>query len=300
MVETPTCGTLYRGEAHYRTIDDRSWDGDRRIVDMDEHDVELQVVSPIPVTYAYDFPAQAGLEMARVQNEGIAELVRSNPRRFAGFCGVPLQDVDLACAELERAMRELGLRGVEIGSAVGEANLADPRYEPFWTQCEKLDAIVFVHPETFPGSARFRAHRLVFSTGYPSETGVTGAQLIMGGLFTRHPKLRMVLAHGGGTLPYLLPRLDQVWSSFDDLQQAQPTRPSEVARNFYCDTLTYDAENLGVVIERIGLDRLMLGTDYPFPLMEYPPGKAIGLAHGLSDEQRAALAGENARRIVGL
>jgi aminocarboxymuconate-semialdehyde decarboxylase len=232
------------------------------------------------------------LELARVQNDGIAELVRAHPSRFRGLCSVPLQDIDAACAELERAVRELGLLGVEIASAVGTTDIADARFEPFWSACERLDAIVFLHPERFPGAARLSANRLVFSTGYPSETGITAAQLLMGGLFTRHPKLRFVLAHGGGTLPWLLPRLDQVWSSFADLQQALPQRPSEVARSFYCDTLTYDAGNLAIVMERIGADRLMMGSDYPFPLMENPPGKAIG--------GNAALEGENAKRILRL
>ncbi|HXP94734.1 MAG TPA: amidohydrolase family protein [Candidatus Binatia bacterium] len=299
-IEAPDCGQLYRGEAHYRTIDDRSWDASRRIADMDRWGLDMQVVSPIPVTYAYDCPSEAGRELARVQNDGIAELVRSNPKRFAGLCSVPLQDVDAACAELERAVRDLGLIGVEIGSAVGPVDVANERFEPFWQTCEQLDGIVFLHPERFPGAARLGAHRLVFSSGYPSETGITAAQLIMGGLFARHPKLRFVLAHGGGTLPWLLPRLDQVWSSFADLREALPQRPSQVARSFYCDTLTYDVANLAVVIERIGLERLMLGSDYPFPLMEDPPGKAIAASSTLDDECKALLAGANAARILGL
>jgi aminocarboxymuconate-semialdehyde decarboxylase len=300
VVETPTCGTLYRGEAHYRTIDDRSWDGPRRIADMDRYGLDRQVVSPIPVTYAYDFPLPAGIELARVQNEGIAELVRAHPERFLGLGAAPLQDVETACIEVERAVRELGLRGIEIGSAVGAVDVADARFEPFWTCCERLDALVFLHPESYPGAERLREHRLVFSTGYPSETGIVAAKLIMGGLFTRHPKLRLVLAHGGGTLPWLLPRLDQVWSSFADVKQQLPDRPSVVARALYCDTLTYDPENLQVVAQRIGSDRLMMGSDYPFPLMEDPPGKAIAASRTLTDDQKGLLTGANAARILHL
>lgn len=299
-LESPQCGQLYRGETHYRTIDDRSWDGPRRIADMDRWGLDMQVVSPIPVTYAYDCPPAAALELARVQNEGIAELVRAHPGRFAGLCSVPMQDAQAACGEVERAMRELGLLGVEIGSAVGADDLSNPRFAPFWETCERLGAVVFLHPERFPGAARLGAHRLVFSSGYPSETGITAAQLLMGGLFSRHPKLRLVLAHGGGTLPWLLPRLDQVWSSFADLQQQLPERPSKVARSFYCDTLTYDAGNLSIVAERIGIERLMLGSDYPFPLMEDPPGKAIAASGNLDDATKALLRGENAARILGL
>lgn len=298
-IETPQCGQLYRGEAHYRTIDDRSWEGPRRIVDMDHYGLDMQVVSPIPVTYAYDCPADAGLELARVQNDGIAELVRAHPTRFAGLCSAPLQEIDVACAEVERAVRELGLHGIEIGSAVGAIDIADARFEPLWETCERLDALVFLHPERFPGAARLSAQRLVFSTGYPSETGITAAQLLMGGLFTRHPRLRFVLAHGGGTLPWLLPRLDQIWTSFADVREALPSRPSEVARKFYCDTLTFDAENLRIVCERIGVEHLMMGTDYPFPLREDPPGKAIA-ASTLSTEQKRLLDGENAWAILGL
>src|SRR5579875_2477491 len=183
-------------------------------------------------------------------------------------------------------------------SAVGTVDIADERFEAFWSTCERLDAVVFLHPERFPGAARLSAHRLVFSTGYPSETGIVAAQLIMSGFFTRHPKIRFVLAHGGGTLPWLLPRLDQVWSSFEDLRLQLPRRPSEAARSFLCDTLTYDAENLSLVIERIGIDRLMLGSDYPFPLMEDPPGKAITMSASLSDDEKARLSGANAERLL--
>jgi aminocarboxymuconate-semialdehyde decarboxylase len=298
-IEAPQCGQLYRGEAHYRTIDDRSWDGPRRIADMDRYGLDMQVVSPIPVTYAYDCPAEMGRELARVQNDGIAELVRAHPARFAGLCSAPLQDVDAACAEVQRSVRDLGLLGVEIGSAVGAVDIADARFEPLWDVCEKLGALVFLHPERFPGAARLSANRLVFSAGYPSETGITAAQLLMGGLFTRHPRLRFVLAHGGGTLPWLLPRLDQIWTSFADVREALPARPSDVARAFYCDTLTFDAENLAIVCERIGLEHLMMGTDYPFPLREDPPGKAIA-ASALSAAQKALLDGGNAAAILGL
>lgn len=298
VVESPACANLYRGEAHYRTIDDRSWSAQRRIADMDAHGIALQVVSPLPVTFAYDFPATAALELARVQNDAIAELVRTRPERFAGLGSVPLQDVDLACAELERAVRELGLIGIEIGSAAGEAGIADPRFEPLWQRAEALDALVFLHPETFPGAARFREHRLIFSVGYPGETGATAAQLLMGGLFARRPRLRFLLAHGGGTLPWLLPRLDATWAVYPELQAASAQPPSQVARGFYCDTLTYDAENLALVVRRIGLARLVMGTDYPAPLMERPPG-AVLTATAWDDATRAALARENARRILG-
>jgi aminocarboxymuconate-semialdehyde decarboxylase len=297
-IESETCGQMYRGEQHYRTIDDRTWSAARRLVDMDERNIALQVISPIPVCYSYDAAPADALTYARLHNDSMAELVRARPDRFAALAGVPLQDPDAACAELERAMLELGLHGVEIGTVAGGRELTDPDLAPFWERCAALDAIVFVHPETAPGFDRFTFMQMTISTFYPSETGMAAARLLMTGLFTRHPRLRVVLAHAGGTLPWLLPRLDRVWSIDEKIRAVLPQKPSQVARAFYGDTLTFDADNLALVVKRFGADRLVVGSDYPFAVMEVPPGGVVDDVASFDDPTRALLRSGNARRLL--
>jgi aminocarboxymuconate-semialdehyde decarboxylase len=298
VIESETCGQMYRGEQHYRTIDERTWDAARRIGDMDERSVAMQVISPIPVCYSYDAAPADALAYARLHNDSMAEVVRTRPDRFAALAGVPLQDPDAACAELERAMRELGLHGVEIGTVAGGRELTDPALEPFWERCAALNAIVFIHPEMAPGFDRFTFLQMTISTFYPSETGMAAARLLMTGIFTRYPGLRIVLAHAGGTLPWLLPRLDRVWSIDAKIRAVLPQKPSAVARAFYGDTLTFDADNLALVVKRLGADRLVAGSDYPFAVMEVPPGAVIDDVPAFDDATRTALRYGNARRLL--
>jgi len=285
-------GELLRNGISYRKIDERSWSVARRIADMDATGVALQVLSPIPVSYAYEASAPDGAAFCRVQNDALAALVRARPDRFAGLGAVPLQDPDLACAELDRLMGELGLSGIEIGTTAGERELDDPALEAFWERCEARDAIVFIHPESAPGFDRVRKRMLVISAGYPTETGLAGAMLLTSGLLERRA-LRIVLAHGGGTLPWILPRLDRLWEVNAELHAAG-ARPSELARKLYCDTLTFDVRNLALMLERLDPAHLVVGSDYPFTIHENPPGL---VTEGFP-AQREALRSGNALRLL--
>jgi aminocarboxymuconate-semialdehyde decarboxylase len=195
-------------------------------------------------------------------------------------------------------MRDLGLAGIEVGTAAAGRDLDDPALEPLWARAAEKGAIVFVHPESAPGFERLGKARLIVSAGYPSETGLAGAKLLMGGIFSRYPALRIVLAHGGGTLPWLLPRLDRLWSMFEDVRAVCAERPSAAARAFYCDTLTFDAENLQLVAQRIGASHLMVGSDYPFTVMEDPPGAVLAHCPAFDTETREGMRGANARRLL--
>jgi aminocarboxymuconate-semialdehyde decarboxylase len=267
--------TIRRGDQFYRAIDARCWDIDRRLTEMDATGVAMQVISPTPVTYAYEAPAAHVAGFVRAHNEGIAKLVRARPDRFAGLGAVALQDVDAACAEVERAMGELGLAGIEIGTLVGDVALDDARFAALWATCERTGAIVFVHPESTLAPQRFAKHRMVFSAGYPSETGVTVSALLLDGLFERFPRLKMLLAHGGGTLPWLLPRLDRVWSTMPDARSGSAIRPFESARSLWVDTLVFDPANAALLVERFGREHLVLGSDFPFGIGESPPGAFV-------------------------
>jgi len=299
VIESDTCGHMYRGQNHYRTIDERTWDAGRRIGDMDARNVTLQVISPIPVCYSYDASASDAAAYARMQNDAIAAVVRSRPDRFAGLAMVPLQDPDAACAEVDRVMRDLGLAGIEIGTTAGGRELDDPSLDPFWSACAGHNAIVFIHPENAPGVERMQFMQMVISTGYPSETGIASARLLMTGIFVRHPDLRIVLAHAGGTLPWLLPRLDRVWDIDEKIQAVLPAKPSEMARAFYGDTLTFDAENLALAAKRLGTGHILAGSDYPFAIMEDWPGSVVDTVASFDDDTRTAMRFGNARRLLG-
>lgn len=295
----PCQADIYHAGKHYRQIDDRSWDPERRLKDMDAEGIDVQVLSPIPVTFAYRFSAQAVLELAQLQNNAIANATSVAPTRFIGLGTVPLQDPDLAAAEVRRAVTSLGLAGVEIGTQVEGKNLDDPALEPFWRICVEVGAAVFVHPAAVFAPERTSKYRMVYSVGYTSETGIAAASVVMSGLLDRHPTLRLCFAHGGGTFPWLLPRLDQTWRAFDDVKAVTANRPSEAAKLLSYDTLTYDPLNMRLLINRLGAERLIMGSDYPFPLREVPPGAVIDALDGLSHKERADLLGRNALRFLG-
>jgi aminocarboxymuconate-semialdehyde decarboxylase len=285
----PCQADIYYAGKHYRHIDNRSWDPERRLEDMDAQSIDVQVLSPIPVTFVYHCSAQAALELAQFQNDELAQATSVAPTRFVGLGTVPLQDPERAAAEVHRAVGSLGLAGVEIGTQVGGKNLDDPALEPFWHACIEVKAAIFVHPEAVLAPERTSKYRMVFSMGYPSETGIAAAAVVMSGLLDRHRGLRLCFAHGGGTFPWLLPRLDQTWRVFEDVRTVTAKKPSETAHLLSYDTLVFDAMNMRLLIDRLGADRLIMGTDYPFPLGEIPPGAVIDALDGLSHEERTAV-----------
>jgi aminocarboxymuconate-semialdehyde decarboxylase len=275
-IETPTCGQMYEGAKHYRTIDERCWDAQRRVNDMDERKIARQVISPIPVTNSYAASTADGLAWARLHNDGIAEIVRARPDRFSGLGAIPLQDVEAACGELDYIRNSLGLLGVEIGTTAAGRELDDPALVPFWEACNRTRTVIFIHPETAPGFERHR-NLVLFPAAacYPTETGVVAAKLLLGGYLTRFPDMTIVLAHGGGTLPWMLPRIDRFWETMKPEMRTVAERPSIVAKKYFCDTLTFDATNLELIGKRIGTDHLMVGSDYPFGVHEDPPGLVL-------------------------
>lgn len=283
----------------FRKITDQTWDKDRRIQDMENEGVDIQVLSPIPVTFSYWSEPEAGLEMAKIQNDFIASTVQEAPDKFVGLGTVPLQDTKLAIAEMERAVKILGLKGIEIGSNVNGQNLDDPSLFPFFEAAAQMGVPIFVHPWATIGQERMPRHNLMYSVGMPSETALAAASLMMGGVLDKLPSLKICFAHGGGALPYLLPRMDQAWTVWPDIRKtAHP--PSYYANKFYYDSLVYDPLNLQLMIERFGADRIIAGSDYPFLLREAPVGKILDEMKGLSEREVRLILGQNAVEFLGL
>lgn len=294
----PCAAELRLGDLPFRSLDSRCWDAARRLEDMDSDDVAAQVVSPIPVTFSYGLPAAGVTELCRAQNEWIAELVRSAPSRFAGLGTVPLQDPGTAADLVVECVQDLGLRGVEIGSNVDGRALDDPALEDVFAACEQTGAVLFVHPWQVLGEERLEQHGLYYSVGMPAETAAAAATLMVGGVLDRYPSLRLVLAHGGGALLSLLPRIARCATLIPGITPPALPLPDYV-RRFWYDSLVYDAATVRTLVTATGSDRVMVGTDYPFPIAERPAGSCVVEA-GLSAHDTRAVLFETAAELYGL
>lgn len=261
---------IHVGSRRYRTIDERCWSAAARLRDMDAEGVAVQVVSPIPVTLDHGAPAAGAAEQARAQNDFFASLVAEAPDRFRALGAVPLQDPEAAVAELRRCVLELGFPGVEIGTRVGALELADPRFAPFFDAAHGLGAVVFVHPVDETLDPRLARAGLAFGVGMPVETATAAAGLLTAGTLAARPNVRLCLAHGGGALPAILPRV-----THGQTLAGGPATATDRARDLWCDSLTYDPASLELAAARFGADHVVLGTDYPFAAREKPAGAVL-------------------------
>lgn len=300
LERTCACGAniMIAGKV-FREVTDQVWDAEKRIKDMEREGVDIQVLSPIPVTFSYWAPAEQAEILARVQNDFIADLVNQYPTKFVGLGAVPLQNVEVAIREMDRCKHELGLSGIEIGTNVNGVNLDDPQFIEFFEMAEKWEVPLFIHPWETLGKERMPRHNLMYTVGMPSETALAGASLILGGIMDKFPKLKICLAHGGGALPYLLPRLDQGWKVWPHLRLLDKP-PSHYAKQFYYDSLVNEPVNLNYLLQNFGHESIIMGSDYPFLLREVPPGKVIDDTVGLSKEQTEAMLGKNALRFLNI
>nr|WP_242460716.1 amidohydrolase family protein [Mycobacterium paragordonae] len=256
---------LMFGGAPYRQIDNRCWSAQARIADMDRHGVGMQVLSPIPVTFCYQASAAGAAELAAAQNDFLGRVLQQHPTRFAALGAVALQDPDRAVDEMRRFMRQPGFLGVEIGTRVGDVELADESLDRFFAVAHELGALVFVHPSDQDLSSRLTGLGLGFGVGMPMETAMAAAALITGDALSRRPAVRICLAHGGGALPALIGRLDK-----GAMIAGLPCRPSRLASQLWCDSLTYNHLALQQAIEVFGRGHVVFGSDYPFPAMPEP------------------------------
>jgi aminocarboxymuconate-semialdehyde decarboxylase len=300
LERTCACGAniMVAGKV-FREVTDQVWSPEKRIYDMEREMVDIQVLSPIPVTFSYWAPPKQAELLARIQNDFIAETVNQYPTKFIGLGTVPLQDIHVAIREMDRCLHELGLKGIEIGTNINGTNLDDPRFIEFFEMAEKWNVPLFIHPWEMLGKDRMPRHNLMYTVGMPSETALAGASLILGGVMDKFPNLKICFAHGGGSLPYLLPRLDQGWKVWPHLRLLE-NPPSFYAKKFYYDSLVNDPINLNYLLQNIGYEKIIMGSDYPFLLREVPPGKVIDDTLGLSQVQTDAMLGMNALRFLNI
>jgi aminocarboxymuconate-semialdehyde decarboxylase len=272
----PCCARMLRDDGKFfREIEDNCWSPEKRLEECEAFGVRVQVLSTVPVMFSYWAKSPDGAEIAAFLNDGIAGIVTNFPQRFIGLGTVPLQATDLAIKELERC-REIGLAGVQIGSNVNQLNLGEPRFFEFFKACEELEMAVFVHPWEMMGEQDMQKYWLPWLVGMPAETSRAICSLIFSGTLEKLPGLRICFAHGGGSFPYTLGRIEHGFEVRTDLCGVDnPRNPRAYLGKFWLDSLVHDPLMLEYLVRLVGAEKIALGTDYPFPLGELEPGKLI-------------------------
>jgi aminocarboxymuconate-semialdehyde decarboxylase len=271
-----------------------------RLADMDAMGVDVQVISPSPSQYYYWADPDLAREVVKTQNEHVAETCARYPDRLVGLGTVALQHPQLAAAQLRDAMQRLGLKGVEISTAVNEKELGSAELAPFWSAAEELGAVVFIHPFGTTLGKRLSAYYLSNLIGQPLETTIALSHLIFGGVLDRHPGLKIVAAHGGGYLPSYCGRSNHGHAVRPEARAQASRAPVDYLRRIWFDTLVYEPQALRHLIDVVGVSQLVVGTDYPFDMGHEDPRGLIAATGGLSEQDRAAILGGNALSLLGM
>jgi aminocarboxymuconate-semialdehyde decarboxylase len=278
----------------FRVIDSRSWDAARRLRDMVADDVDVQVVSPMPELLSHWFPADDADALSAHINRAIAELCSAHPKSFIGIGMVPVQDPALAARRLAD-IKALGLGGVEIGTHINGLALGDARMDEFYAAAEEADLAIMIHPLHPAGMERMAGRaELAAVAAFPLETALAATSLLTHGITERFPRLRILLSHGGGALPWILPRLRHARALGPPLQQLFARDPGDMARTFFYDTILYDRSALRFLADAVGTEHIVVGSDYPFSIKQDRPAEFAERALEMSREQLAA----NAARFL--
>jgi aminocarboxymuconate-semialdehyde decarboxylase len=295
----PGKADIMLGDRMFRHVTSGCWDVNVRLENMDRNGVDMQIISATPVLFAYAREAKHALDCARLFNDVALEMCQRSKGRLKSFCQVPLQDIDAACAELSRCMRD-GHLGVQIGNHVGQKNLDDPGILKFLQHCAAEGAAVFVHPWDMMAGDRMPNYMMPWTVAMPAETQLSLVSMILSGAFDRLPlSLRICFAHGGGSFAFLLGRLENAWKNHEVARGVSQFAPSHYLDRIRVDSAVFEQRTLQFLVEVMGADRVLLGSDYPFPLGEARAGALIRESRS-SPEVKAKLLGGNAVKFLNL
>jgi len=298
--ESPERATVMLGDKVFRAIDERSWDPQARLEAMDRDGIDIQVLSPTPVLFSYARPAKHALEAARVFNDAARAIASAAPDRLFTFCQVPLQDTDAACKELERCLAN-GHRGVEIGNHLGDTYLDDSAVVEFLSHCADLGAPVFVHPWDMRPPPAMQGLMLPWTIGMPVETHLSIVRLILTGAFDRLPRsLRICFAHGGGSFPFWLGRLEHAWHRVEAARGSCELPPSQYVERFMVDSVVFDPHALRLLLDVMGDDQVALGSDFPFAMGEERVGALVSTSADIADDVKAKVLRANGERFLAM
>lgn len=267
------------------------------LAEQDKADIDKLVLTPWSSLFRYDADLEASLKANQIQNDALAAIAQTNPDHIVSLGTVPLQDSDAAVAELKRCMQELGLAGVEVGTNVNGKYLGDAQFRPFWAAAEALGAVVQIHPIPGIGGPTNREYYLWNAFANPAETALTASHMILSGLMEEHPALKVFLFHGGGHLPYQIGRLDRAYEMRPEASAKISQPPSTYLKKFYFDTVTHSAKALSYLIDLIGVDHVMVGSDYPFDMGYEKPAELVESLPELSRTDKDAILSGNALKM---
>lgn len=289
----PCCAKMMMDDRFFREVEDNCWSATARMKECDQQHVHVQVLSTVPVMFSYWAKPKDTLEVAKFLNDHIAEIVALYPKRFIGLGTLPMQSPELAIEELKRC-KAIGLKGIQIGTHINDWNLDNPALFPIFEACQDLEMAIFVHPWDMMGKEKMEKYWLPWLVGMPAESSLAICSMIFGGVFERLPKLKVAFAHGGGSFPATIGRIEHGFNVRPDLVAIDnPVNPREYLGKFYLDSLVHDHKMLDYLIGLVGEDKIALGTDYPFPLGELSPGELINSSDH-SNQVKAKLLGQNA------
>jgi aminocarboxymuconate-semialdehyde decarboxylase len=273
---------------------------EKRLADMDVMGIDMQAISPAPVQMFYWTEPDLGIATARLVNDNIAEIVGRHPDRFVGLGTIPFQAPELAIQELERLVKSLGLRGIEISSNVAGEDFSSPRFRPIFAKCEELGIVLFMHPSGFTEGGRLTDHYFSNVIGIPVESTIAVHHLIFGGVLDAYPGLKLVVAHGGGYLPAYSGRIDHAASARPDCCEHIKEMPTTYLKRLHFDTMVFTHHQLEYLVQQYGAEHVLMGTDYPYDMGEIDPIGFIEGAQALDNAKRRLVFGGNAARLLGI